>query len=279
MTDVRPTQTESPATDGPDLDGDVDPDCFDIYETHDGLRPIGSTVRRGILSKMRGRELTVPEMIDVTGLTKSTISTHLALLYKENLVGYREDPEDRRRKRYFLTARYVGMSCSGDPRAGRAVGPMTEECLGQPGGMSKALLRSVVAELRASGLDLRPLLRDTGRRVGETIGRQQDARGLEAWFAAASGFWADNDLGRLELLEEDGPVVAVRDCTLCCSGPDAPRMCGMTAGILEGMASEAMRTSIQVERARAPDSVGADGGCGCAFRLRLPIAETLEREA
>lgn len=255
-----------------DPEEDSDAGVFDIYETQDGPRTVGNPVRRRILARMAGRELTVPEMIAVTRLTKSTLSTHLALLYKERFVGYREDPTDRRKKRYYLISRRI---CSGRPHDPASV-PASDgpAALGVAGGVPKALLRSLIAELRGAGLDLQPVLRETGRRVGELAGRSEAAEGAQGWADRASTFWEENGLGRLEIVEDGtDPIVTVRECRLCCEGPGATHMmCTLTAGLLEGMASETFRTAI--EAIEEGQEKGTDG-CGCTFRLRAwrPAAE------
>lgn len=265
---------------------------FDIYETADGPRHVGSPVRRLILSKMHGSELTVPEMIGATGLTKSTISAHLAQLYKERLVAYREDPTDRRRKFYYLAARHVGTTrrcaerlefvADGDPDPAN------------PQQVGRLILRALLAELACCGLDLAPVVRETGRRVGELVGRGSSAEDFPSWCATASAFWSTAGLGTLEAVSVDPPVVRVDACGLCFEGADARMsLCQVSAGILEGMASEAFRTAVEVRRldildepngalvGAGPDgleglagpaeaSSGNGGGCGCIFRLFLP---------
>lgn len=280
-------------TDGGDAEQDgIGP--FDIYETADGPRHVGSPVRRLILSKMHGSELTVPEMIGATGLTKSTISAHLAQLYKERLVAYREDPTDRRRKFYYLSARHVGTTrrcaerldfiADGDPDPAH------------PHQVGRLILRALLAELACCGLDLAPVVRETGRRVGELAGRGSSAEDFPSWCATASAFWSTAGLGRLEVVSHDPPVVRVDACGLCFDGADARMsLCQVSAGILEGMASEAFRTAVEVRQldpftevpepvvGAGPDGLeglagpadeasGHSGGCGCVFRLFLPEA-------
>jgi len=239
---------------------------FDLYETEDGPRHVGNPVRRLILAKMRGRELTVPEMIGATGLSKSTISTHLALLHREKMVAYREDPADRRRKRYYLTGRHVGGTRPCSDRMLLAV-TATDLDPKQAGTLVRLLLRGLVTELACSGLDLAPVVRETGRRVGELVGQGLDNRDFAAWAVGLGAFWEGSGLGRMTVTPGEPALVIVEDCRLCCPGGAPVGLCALSAGIIEGMASEAFRTAVDVRELREGPS--REGACGCRFALRF----------
>lgn len=245
---------------------DSEPGPFDLYETAAGPRHVGNPVRRLILGKMRGAELTVPEMIDATGLTKSTISAHLALLHKDGMVAYREDPEDRRRKLYYLTARHVGST----RRCREQVdfhAPGFKRTAAAPR-IDRLLLRSLLAQLASCGLDLAPVVHETGRRVGELAGAGQRCDSVTEWAEAAGRFWKEAGLGTLDLVGVDPPVVQVSGCELCFDGADARMsLCQVSAGLVEGMASEALQTLVEVD-VRAPDGP-VEGGCRCTFELHI----------
>jgi uncharacterized protein len=151
---------------------------FDIYETADGPRHVENPVRRRLLAMMRGRERTVPEMIALTGLGKSTVSAHLSQLAREGLLDYREDPRDRRCKLYYLTSRHVATATAGRERP-PLLDPARDLPLGRDGRMQRLLLRALLAELTCSGLDLAPGVRENGRRGGELSGRAHPARDRE----------------------------------------------------------------------------------------------------
>lgn len=260
---------------------------FDIYETTEGPRHVVNPVRRLILARMRGSELTVPEIIGATDLTKSTISTHLAVLYRQRMVAYREDPVDRRRKRYYLTARHVATSKRCAPSAEIIAGSEAFAGAG-PGMVPRVLLRAFVNELACCGLDVGPVVRETGRRVGEMAGRDsaemRAAPGdVAVWAGAAERFWTDAGLGTLRVGTPDANgelTVRVDMCKLCCAaeGPTVG-LCPMAAGILEGMASQALQTNVDVHLERKehlgePGSEPVASGaapvaCGCSFRVHL----------
>lgn len=269
---THPARSESLTTHGSDGRAPAaepdDPDAgpFDIYETARGPCHVGNQVRRLILKKMQGSELTVPEMIDVTGLTKSTISTHLAVLHREQMVSYREDPSDRRKKRYFLTARHVGTTRPCTERL-PFHGPGFEHTPGAGPGVDRLLLRSLLAELACCGLDLAPIVHETGRRVGELLGKGSPCGSLRACAEAANGIWEEAGWGRLEVLSEDPPVLGIDGCGLCFDGADERMsLCEVAAGVVEGMVAEALQVAVEV-RPR-PSRPGPDG-CACTFELSI----------
>lgn len=255
---------------------------FDIYESADGPRHVDSPVRRRILAMMRGRERTVSEMIALTGLGKSTLSAHLAQLGRERLLDYREDPNDRRCKRYYLTSRHVGTAGPSRDRP-PVLDPLTDLPLEDNGGLPRLLLRSLVAELACCGLDLKPVVRETGRRVGEVLGRDRPARDLGDWLQQAAVVWEDHHLGTL--LDEGGDPrrVRVESCRLCCAeDTHVVPLCQVTAGLLEGMACESLGSLVEVIQPEDPQSLhngnapsasradpSAPPGCSCVFEIRV----------
>ncbi len=211
---------------------------------------------------MRGKERTVSEMIALTGLGKSTLSAHLAQLGRDGLLDYREDPNDRRCKRYYLTSRHVGTAGPSRDRPSM-VDPMVDLPLDQNGGLQRVLLRSLIAELACCGLDLEPVIRETGKRVGEVLGRDLPAVDLEEWAHQAVGIWKQNDLGRLVVVQGDPLRLQVEGCRLCCRGDaQVVRLCQVTAGLLEGMACESLGSLVEVRQAAGDPPARADGDAG-----------------
>jgi uncharacterized protein len=258
---------------------------FDIYESADGPRHVDSPVRRRILAMMRGRERTVSEMLALTGLGKSTLSAHLAQLGREGLLDYREDPKDRRCKRYYLTSRFVGTA---GPRKDRpSVVQEADLPMGANGTLPRLLLRSLVAEIASCGLDLEPLVHETGRRVGELIGRDHPARDLDDWVDAARQVWHDNHLGSLvrEQGDHEMPLrLRVDACRLCCrQNTRIVQLCQVSAGLLEGMACESLGSLVEVkvykddegddadarDLAQGTSPTPGDPGCHCVFQVKV----------
>uniref|UniRef100_UPI000AC3AA2D helix-turn-helix domain-containing protein n=1 Tax=Methanoculleus chikugoensis TaxID=118126 RepID=UPI000AC3AA2D len=127
---------------------------------------------RSILAALREREYTFEELVVLAGRAKSTVSVHLQDLATAGVIGSRPDPEDSRRKIFFLTgdlvasvspeervvddlAAYAGMyrPGSGDP----------------PNAFYRLAFRTIRVALMQEGVLLDPLLSRAGERIGEEL--------------------------------------------------------------------------------------------------------------
>jgi len=59
--------------------------------------------KKGIIASLNSEEKTFAELLEETGLARSTLSTSVDELLNENVIEKRENPEDRRIKYYQLT--------------------------------------------------------------------------------------------------------------------------------------------------------------------------------
>ncbi|WP_231476758.1 helix-turn-helix transcriptional regulator [Methanoculleus sp. MH98A] len=80
---------------------------IDLYSTPGGTRAVGNPVRRSILAALREREHTFEELVILAGRAKSTVSVHLQDLAAAGVIGSRPDPEDSRKKIFFVTGDLV----------------------------------------------------------------------------------------------------------------------------------------------------------------------------
>ena len=62
------------------------------------------------MSELQRRDLSLSEIAVLTSKAQSTLSVHLDKMVKEGLIGYRDDPEDNRRKIFYVISRPVGSS-------------------------------------------------------------------------------------------------------------------------------------------------------------------------
>lgn len=87
------------------------PDAFDIYQTDAGYAAVMNPVQRQILEALREGEKQLPELVEVTGRSKPTLSSlHMKELLARELIEERGHPTDSRRKVYRLKAAKIGSS-------------------------------------------------------------------------------------------------------------------------------------------------------------------------
>lgn len=86
-------------------------DAFDIYQTDAGYAAITNPVQRQILEALRAGEKQLPDLVEITGRSKPTLSSlHMKELLSRELIEERGHPTDSRRKVYRLKATKIGSS-------------------------------------------------------------------------------------------------------------------------------------------------------------------------
>lgn len=84
---------------------------FDIYATEDAYMAVTNDVRRRILSALEEQPLQLPELVELTGKSKSTLSSiHMTELVDKGLVDEQRHPDDSRKKIYRVVGRKIGSS-------------------------------------------------------------------------------------------------------------------------------------------------------------------------
>jgi len=130
------------------------------------LRQISNPVRQKILSELQRRDLSLSEIAVLTGKAQSTLSVHLDKMVKEGLIGYRDDPEDNRRKIFYIISRPMGSSVVPREELKKAVSNTIGRSMGTPSTFLKGTIRSIVIGMEAIGFNMDPVLKDIGRQMG-----------------------------------------------------------------------------------------------------------------
>jgi hypothetical protein len=85
--------------------------AFDIYQTNAGYAAVTSPVQRQILDALRQGEQQLPQLVEITGRSKPTLSSlHMKELLARELIEEIAHPTDSRRKVYRLRATKIGSS-------------------------------------------------------------------------------------------------------------------------------------------------------------------------
>jgi hypothetical protein len=85
--------------------------AFDIYQTDAGYAAVTSPVQRQILDSLRQGEKQLPELVEITGRSKPTLSSlHMKELLARELILEIAHPTDSRRKVYRLKGTKIGSS-------------------------------------------------------------------------------------------------------------------------------------------------------------------------
>ena len=92
-----------------------------------------------------------------------------AVVVKEGLIAYRDDPEDNRRKIFYLVSKPVGSSVVPREDLMKQVEITIARSIGTPSTFLKGVIRSIVIGMEAIGFNMDPVLKDIGRRFGGSL--------------------------------------------------------------------------------------------------------------
>ncbi|HOB18786.1 MAG TPA: helix-turn-helix domain-containing protein [Candidatus Methanoculleus thermohydrogenotrophicum] len=213
---------------------------IDIYSTPEGARAVGNPVRRAILAALRQREHSFDEIVTLAGRAKSTVSVHLQELAAAGVIGSRTDPDDARRKIFFLTGDPVG-SVSAENRIADALSAYVGAYYpgsADPFAFYKLIFRTIRVALMQEGILLDPLLTRAGEWVGEELYPAVADPATEVFCANIARFWEDHRLGRVEVAGTEPLTLLVYDCFECEDLPVTGRpACAFDSGILRALFS------------------------------------------
>jgi predicted hydrocarbon binding protein len=211
-----------------------------LFATEKGIRTVESPVRVTILSVLRGRELSFQEIVELTQKAKSTVSAHLRALLKEGIIGEKPDLTDSRRKIFYIRSRFLGeisteAECNDDESEQMAAAFLQG---GNPSTFYKMMFRTIRVSLMSKGINIDPILREAGFRMGMVLYTALASPDLSVLLDKTVKFWKEHNLGQL-VVENHSPItLIVYDCFECDDLPHLGRpACAFDAGILEAIFS------------------------------------------
>ena len=79
-----------------------------IFSTKTGVNVVQSPIKAQILSILKEGGMSGSQIVSSTKRSKSTISAHLQDLEDAGIIDWVIDPEDRRRKIYYINSKFLG---------------------------------------------------------------------------------------------------------------------------------------------------------------------------
>jgi predicted hydrocarbon binding protein len=249
-----------------------------IFRTAQGLRVVDSPTRARILSLLGDGELSFDEIVSETGRAKSTISVHLREMVADGVLGSRSDPEDGRRKYFFLNSEYLGQLSEAE-RLEMDIGRLLEDYDPQSSDLFafyRAMFTSIRITLLADGINIDPILRSAGMHIGHALARILAGRSTGEVLETLARFWEKHGLGRIEVLSLSPIVIEIRDCFECQSLPVLGRpVCAFDSGVLTSVFSEHFGAAPSVEET----ACYAMGDGYCRFVIERAIAPATAKAA
>lgn len=237
-----------------------------IFSTPDGVSVIKSPMKAQILSLLEEDEMSFDRIVEHTGKSKSTVSEHLQALVDDEIIDYKPDPEDRRRKIFFIKSQHLG-----------DVSPIKELEEGAEnyfGGISnykdpfeffRLMFRTIRVALLKEGINIDPLLHQAGIKAGEAVYKDLESSDPDEFIKNLAEFWENNKLGRVKVESLDPLVINAYDCFECEDLPKIGRSaCAFDSGILEAIFSKYFGHEVDAEEVKCY----AKGDEYCCFVIK-----------
>ena len=206
-----------------------------FFRTSRGLRIVDSPTRSRILRMLGDGDLAFEEIVAQTDRAKSTVSVHLRELVADGVLGSRSDPDDGRRKYFFIDAEYLGR-LSDSERLDADVERLLADydpTDPDPASFYRAMLQAIRVTLLADGINVDPILHAAGASLGRGLARAFAGQTTEELLGELAAFWSRHALGRVEVASTDPLELVVYDCFECVDLPQLGRpACAFDRGVL-----------------------------------------------
>ena len=225
---------------GPEFTGERQIPEIGLVVTADGVRTVESPVRVKILALLRDRELSFHEIVAETSKAKSTVSAHLKFLLQEGIIGEKPDLADSRRKIFYIRSRHLGDISPGtgwrdDESDGLSSAFMKNDDLSE---FYKQMFHTIRVSLISQGINIDPILREAGFRIGKRIYRIVADPDISRFLGNVGNFWEKNKLGRIRVENFSPVTICVYDCFECGDLPVTGKpACAFDAGMLDAIFS------------------------------------------
>jgi len=238
-----------------------------IFSTKTGVNVVQSPIKAQILSILKEGGLSGSQIVSSTKRSKSTISAHLQDLEDAGIIDWVIDPEDRRRKIYFITSKFLG-DLSSPQEIEDDVSNILEEYVIQaddPFKFFRYMFRTIRVALLDEGINIDPILHNAGVKVGQTFYKKLEGQNLNELARNLASFWETNKLGNIQIKSMKPLIIQAYDCFECEDLPQLGRpACAFDSGLLEGIFSNYYGQEVEAEETKCY----AQGDDFCQFIIK-----------
>ena len=219
---------------------------YKIFSSDNKVDVVKGQVKVQILDSLCYNNMSFNEIVELTGKAKPTVSQHLRELVDEGLIRSTKDPNDARRKIFCINAEFLG-DLSRDKKSKFDIDDyfMKLPHLKDPFEFYRLILRSLRAEFWNEGINIDPILRNAGKRVGDVFYEELKSNDLDTLLENISKFWENKQLGQIEVKKLDPLTICVYDCFEC---KDLPQIgepaCSFDSGVLDSIFSRYFNRNI-----------------------------------
>ena len=211
---------------------------FSNNEQDVGINVIKSPVKLTILEMLRNSDMEFDEIVKNTGKSKSTISVHLKALREQNIIYYRVHSNDNRKKIFYLNSKYLGSVTAPNENniKDKSMDFLVKELIENDEPFSTLLFQTFRAMLIKEGINIDPILYNTGRIIGENLFDKLYAEDLDEFLYNISQYWQRKSLGKLDADLGQIIKISTTDCFECKELPKTGKpACYLDSGIFEAL--------------------------------------------
>ncbi|WP_295113496.1 V4R domain-containing protein [uncultured Methanobrevibacter sp.] len=172
---------------------------------------IKSPMKYEILKLLRENEMNFEEIVKNTTKSKATVSLHLKGLREEGIVKYKADPNDNRKKIFYLNSKMLGSIDSrniGSNKTKNLINNFIKDGNIEYSLMLTHSFKSILAEY---GIEMNPILKSIGNYIGEYIFSRVYEDEFDDFLFNISKYWAENNLGFLSFDVKNNLQIICRD--------------------------------------------------------------------
>nr|WP_052293460.1 winged helix-turn-helix domain-containing protein [Methanothermus fervidus] len=172
-----------------------------IFSTKKGLKIVNSPTKLKILNLlMENGEMYFNEIVNAVGKSKSTISTHLKDLINEGIVKSKVSPRNRRKKIFYVESKYLGKIMQRSPyKFHENIEDLKKLLKDGSRGFYRLMFHLIRVELMKKGIDLDPILKNVGKKLGKIIYDEVEEKNFEKLLIKLVNFWQKYGLGKMEI--------------------------------------------------------------------------------
>jgi len=238
-----------------------------IFSTKSGVNIVQSPIKAQILSLLKEGGMSGSQIVSSTQRSKSTISAHLQDLEDSGIIDWVINPEDRRKKIYFINSRYLG-DVSPEKEVEDEIDQYLEDQIlksDDPLKFFRFMFRAIRVSLMDEGINIDPILHNAGCKVGETFYKKLQTPDINKFIENVAKFWENNQLGLIKVKSLDPIIIQAYDCFECEDLPQVGKpACAFDSGVLESFFSRYFQEHVEVEEVKCY----AQGDDYCQFMVK-----------
>lgn len=222
---------------------------IELFATPDGVKAIKSPVRVRILSMLKEGDLSFDDIVKLSGRAKSTVSSHLKAMTRDRIISSRMDPNDARKKIFFIQSEYIGKLQR--QQLQEDISAYIQRYIASENDrfeFFRLIFHTMRISLLTQGVDIDPILHEAGLKVGEALYEKVKDPDMSTFLGNIANFWETHSLGSVEVKEFQPLTISVEDCFECSGLPYLGRpACAFDSGILESLFSLYNNEEIKVK--------------------------------